>query len=476
MLLYYKIVIIRMRLLAKNKRKKPKKRSKLVHAPLLAFQLLTLSSAPINYYGIEFTQTMQSKPNAVSEKSSKQYAKLLRKLMNHITLNCGLKNTKKCIKPIIEISKHAVGRLSENGYDFFSECVGSWPLKNIYDLPNNANKLFALIRYSELYKDTAGWKRTALTHASSIFVSNKNAKGKSIDAILIGKIISNMANKIGNHFNLKDIYRELKIIRRLETAISATGGNLNDIESAYSFRVRHPAEFKILWSWCNIRYWNRYSEIALLETAKNMMNPKRKINSQFTVAISARSDFNSAFYHPYYSSMYDDVIDHGHHLVIFEVDSDRTLEEHINYAVLVRDKKIDNLIITGHGRENGIMLMSEAAFRNITELKTETMAYARAAQEKINIEDMIFLSDNDFGILDQIVHNLSDNANIVLISCLTGKGKYPFAKMLSEISYCEGKRITIFAPEDIAVFRGLAWNGNKIIGAKYSATTKIFRK
>jgi hypothetical protein len=151
-----------------------------------------------------------------------------------------------------------------------------------------------------------------------------------------------------------------------------------------------------------IERFSRYSMKVLLSACYPTGGRKN------TLILAAKADHNNEFYDGL--KKLDDLVDQGHNINLYEIDSEEEVFEKIREASIMMP--IDLLVIAGHGEPFGVQLSANV-------LKTAIGADA------ITVSDMHRLQN----ILNKA---LSPNAQIVLIACSTGKGDDSFAGKLKE--------------------------------------------
>lgn len=183
---------------------------------------------------------------------------------------------------------------------------------------------------------------------------------------------------------------------------------------AYAFSTIGKEKTMVLYEKCGIKYFGRYSK-EMLEEAYASLVPEYKKDRPLLVVVFNQSDDDGAFY--YEREMLDDLRKY-YKVMLFEACSDKEFNKIIKKTAN-QYKKIDTLIIGGHGDEDSIELGLEAL------------------KEELNYLDL-----TDKNELKNLKKYFVNNPTVVLISCSTGHGKKSFGKLLSKIW-----NATVWAPD-----------------------------
>ncbi|MBU0586324.1 hypothetical protein KJ780_02330 [Candidatus Micrarchaeota archaeon] len=227
----------------------------------------------------------------------------------------------------------------------------------------------------------------------------------------------------------------LDAFREIGTTVMLSGENARDITAVIRFNENHPDEFKTLWHQCGIRYFSRYSEELLMETALNIHDLERKKDAPSAVLFFNQADYNGAFYQDAYAM--DDIIKNGYRVILYEVNN----EQHFFDKILESgsQKQIDLLVIAGHGDSEGVRLGQNF------------------------LEGTNYLDTGDVNNLRALVPYLENDCAVVFISCSTGKEKKDakpadwksIAGAFSKVALEDGICIRVFAPSCPTYYSGL---------------------
>lgn len=206
-----------------------------------------------------------------------------------------------------------------------------------------------------------------------------------------------------------------------------------DVPRALGFMKRHPLEFGATWEKCGVRCFSRYRELELLESASNFLKPDKKGDKKLSVIARNLAETSVAFYMS--GNLVGSIMDHTK-AIITEVDSDVRLGATVDKIAKKQGRKINLLLIGGHGNAGWGVLLGH-------------IAIGPDAVESLKSIDRIFFSSEDKKIIADIVANMADGGVIILESCSTGdesNGVKPVGLAISEIARKLGKKITVFAP------------------------------
>ncbi|MBU0586917.1 hypothetical protein KJ780_05375, partial [Candidatus Micrarchaeota archaeon] len=224
----------------------------------------------------------------------------------------------------------------------------------------------------------------------------------------------------------------------------------------FSFLEKHPNEFTTLWNDCGIRYFSRYSEKLLIESALNVQDPIRKEKSPSALLIYNQADDKGSFYLG--GDSLDSIVKNNYRVVLYEANNEQKFFDAVVEAG--SQKPIDLLLIAGHGTQNSVQL---------------------SGMNLIDEKNYLELTDSD--IITEIMQYLGNNSTVIFNSCSTGSeevGAKPsewksIAGKFSKIAAENGKKVEVFAPRTPSGGVNIKFKNGKVVDVLYGGSeTKQF--